>query len=208
VILLAAVLAAQALTLEKISEPGPAAPSWAWRDATHVTWVVSDGPGPEAPATLWQLDTATGKKTKLFEPMTVKDRDGKNGTLSPRGGKWSPLGDVLLVSFDRDLWLLAPGGAPLRLTNDPDDEESPAFAPDGTRVAYVKKSDLWAVERESGRETRLTSSTASSTGSTKRSWRAGTEAALSSGRRTLPQSPISAWTRIACPPFRSWTSRP
>jgi len=157
VILLAAVLAAQALTLEKISEPAPGGPSgWAWRDATRVTWVVADGPGPDAPATLWELDAATGKKAKLFEPVTVKDREGKDRMLSPRGGKWSPRGDVLLVSFDHDLWLLAPGGAPRRLTNDADEEESTAFSPDGTRVAYVRKSDLWAVERASGRETRLT----------------------------------------------------
>ncbi|MDL2717741.1 MAG: DPP IV N-terminal domain-containing protein, partial [Acidobacteriota bacterium] len=61
-----------------------------------------------------------------------------------------------LVSFDHDLWLLSPGGAPKRLTNDVDDEESAAFSPDGSRVAYVRKSDLWAVERASGRETRLT----------------------------------------------------
>jgi dipeptidyl-peptidase-4 len=157
VILLAAVLAAQALTLEKISDPGPGGPSgWAWRDATRVTWVVSDGPGPDAPATLWELDATTGKKAKLFEPVTVKDRDGKDRMLSPRGGKWSPRGDVLLVSFDHDLWLLAPGGAPRRLTNDADEEESAAFSPDGSRVAFVRKSDLWAVERASGRETRLT----------------------------------------------------
>ncbi|MGZ5382319.1 MAG: hypothetical protein ACXWFQ_10675, partial [Thermoanaerobaculia bacterium] len=131
-ILLAAVLAAQALTLEKISDPGPGGPSnWAWRDATHVTWIVSDGPGPEAPATLWELDATTWKKAKLFEPVAVKVRDGKDRKLSPRGGKWSPSGDVLLVSFDNDLWLLAPGGTPRRLTNDADDEESPAFSPDG-----------------------------------------------------------------------------
>ena len=129
-ILLAAVLAAQALTLEKISEPGPGIPSgWAWRDATHVTWAVPEGPGPEAPEALWELDTATGKRTKLFEPAAMKDRAGKDRKLSPRGGKWSPRGDVFLVTFDHDLWLLAPGGEPRRLTNDADDEESAAFSP-------------------------------------------------------------------------------
>lgn len=49
-ILLAAVLAAQALTLEKVSESRmPVA--YTWRDATRVTWVESGG--PDAPAALW-----------------------------------------------------------------------------------------------------------------------------------------------------------
>ena len=86
----------------------------------------------------------------------MKDRAGKERKLSPRGGKWSPKGDVLLVAFDHDLWLLAEGEQPKRLTNDPDDEESPTFSPDGSRVAYVKKSDLFTLELATGMETRLT----------------------------------------------------
>ena len=192
-ILLAAVLAAQALTLEKISEPGPGGPSgWAWRDATHVTWVVSDGPEPEAPATLWELDAATGRKARLFEPAAVKDRAGKDRMLSPRGGKWSPRGDVLLVSFDHDLWLLAPGGAPRRLTNDADEEESPAFSPDGSRVAYVRKSDLWAVERASGRETRLTTTGADHVFNGKLDWVYEEELANRRGGRSYEWAPDSS----------------
>jgi dipeptidyl-peptidase 4 len=170
VILLAAVLtAAQAgspapaaapkkpLTLEKISEPGLGASSgYSWRDGTHVTWLVSEGNGPESPATLWELDTATLRKAALFEPVALTDRAGKERKLSARGGTWSPKGDALLVTFDHDLWLLAPNAAPKRLTNDPDDEEAATFSPDGARVAYVKKSDLWVLDRGTGRETRLT----------------------------------------------------
>ena len=145
------------LTLEKISEPGPGgAGRWAWRDATRVTWVVPQGMGPEAAATLWEFDTASGKKTKLLEPAPVKDRAGQDRKLSPRGGTWSPKGDALLVSFDDDLWLLAPGAEPRRLTNDADVEEVPTFSPDGSRVAYVKKSDVWVLDRATGKETRLT----------------------------------------------------
>ncbi len=156
-ILLAAVLAAQALTLEKISEPAPVASAFAWRDATHVTWTISAG--AEKPATLWEFDTGTSARVKLFDAVSLKDRAGKDRKMSPRGGKWSPKGDAFLVSFDHDLWLLAPGGGePKRLTNDADDEESATFSPDGTRIAYVRKSDLWTIERASGRETRLTTS--------------------------------------------------
>ena len=147
------------LTLEKISEPSPdsaGASGFVWRDASHVTWLVSEGAGPEASATLWELDAARGTRQKLFTPIVVKDRAGKERKLSPRGGKWSPKGDALLVPFDHDLWLLVPGGEPRRLTNDPDDEEAPTFSPDGSRVAYVKKADLFTLERATGIVTRLT----------------------------------------------------
>lgn len=190
-ILLAAVLAAQALTLEKVSEMRMPV-SYVWRDATHVTWIVSDGPTPESPATLWELDTATGKKAKLFEPAAVKDRDGKDRRLSPRGGKWSPKGDVLLVSFDNDLWLLAPGGAPRRITNDADDEESPSFSPDGSRVAYVRKSDLWALERATGRETRLTTTGSDHVLNGKLDWVYEEELANRRGGRSYEWAPDSS----------------
>ncbi|HEX7613688.1 MAG TPA: S9 family peptidase [Thermoanaerobaculia bacterium] len=191
-ILLAAVLAAQALTLEKISEPGPGGPSgWAWRDATHVTWVDSDGPDPEAPATLWELDAATGKKAKLFEPVAVKDRAGKDRMLSARG-KWSPRGDVLLVSFDHDLWLLTPDAAPRRLTNDDEEEELPAFSPDGSRVAFVRKSDLWTVEPASGRETRLTTTGADHVLNGKLDWVYEEELAGRHGGRSYEWAPDSS----------------
>jgi len=180
------------LTLEKISEPSAGPEGWAWRDATRVTWIVPQGEGPEAPATLWELDTTSGAKTKLFEPMTVKDRAGKDLKLSPRGGKWSPKGDAFLVSFDHDLWLLAPGKAPSRLTNDADDEESPAFSPNGSHIAYVKKSDLWALERATGMETRLTTTGTEHAFNGKLDWVYEEELASRRGGRSYEWAPDSS----------------
>jgi dipeptidyl-peptidase 4 len=157
VILLAAVLAAQALTLEKISETRmPVA--YTWRDTTHVVWIESEG-GPDAPQALWQADAKTGRKAKLLDAPAVKDRDGKERKLPLRGAVWTPKGDAFVVAFDHDLWLVTPGGdggKAGRLTDDVGDETTPAWSPDGTRLAYVKKNDLWAIEAATGRETRLT----------------------------------------------------
>lgn len=69
------------LTLEKITatpplvEKGPS--TWAWRDATHATFVLFEGPGPNARQTLWQVDAVTGKKVKLLDPLPVPPAEAK-----------------------------------------------------------------------------------------------------------------------------------
>ena len=193
--------AKEPLTLEKVSEPaleGPGASGFSWRDEARVTWLVSEGAGPEAPAALWQFDARSGRKSKLFVPVPVKDRAGKERTLSPRGGKWSPKGDMLLVAFDHDLWLLAEGAGPKRLTNDPDDEESPTFSPDGSRLAYVKKSDLFTLELATGVETRLTSSGTEHVFNGKLDWVYEEELANRRGRsyEWAPDSSAIAYLRL------------
>jgi dipeptidyl-peptidase 4 len=209
VILLAAVFAAQAtaapplqpvhgtvpakkaLTLEKVSEMRmPVA--YTWRDATHVVWAESEG-GPESPGALWQMDAATGKKAKLLDAPAVKDRDGKEKKLSLRAASWAAKGDVFAVAFDHDLWLVTPGGAePKRLTNDAEDETVPAWSPDGTRLAYAKKHDLFAFEVATGRETRLTKTGADHVLNGALDWVYGEELARRGANRSFFWSPDSA----------------
>jgi dipeptidyl-peptidase-4 len=162
--------AAKPLTLEAISGPHSLVPQpatgVAWRDAGRVTWLTTAGHGKEASTTLWQYDTASGRKTVLLaKPMlpAAKGPDGKDETPKPlilAGSHWSPSGTLLLATGGSDLWLWdfeEKGGKELRrLTNDADGEEYPVFSPDGSLVAYVKKNDLWVFDLASGRETRLT----------------------------------------------------
>ncbi|HEY3348951.1 MAG TPA: DPP IV N-terminal domain-containing protein [Thermoanaerobaculia bacterium] len=191
-ILLAAVLAAQALTLEKVSEMRmPVA--YTWRDATRVVWVESGG--PDAPAALWQADAGGGKKSKLLDAPAVKTRDGKAKKLSLRGAAFSPKGDVFVVPFDNDLWLVTPGGESTgakRLTDDADEESLPAWSPDGARLAYVKKHDLWVAEAATGRQTRLTKTGADQVLNGSLDWVYGEELAGRRGKGSFFWSPDSS----------------
>jgi dipeptidyl-peptidase-4 len=191
VILLAAVLAAQALTLEKVSETRMPV-GYIWRDATHVVWAESEG-GPESPAVLWQADAASGTKAKLLDSPAVKDREGKEKKLPLRGASWNPKGDAFAVAFDHDLWLVTPGGAePKRLTNDTEDEDAFAWSPDGTRLAYAKKHDLFALEVATGRETRLTKTGADHVLNGTLDWVYGEELAHRGANRSFFWSPDSS----------------
>jgi dipeptidyl-peptidase-4 len=157
------------LTLEAISGERPAtghgATGFAWRDATRVTFLTTEGTGKGARATLWQYDTTTGKKTALLSKPTLpvggkEERDEKPKPLPLKGYQWNAAGTTMLLSADSDLWLyrfdVKPVEALKRLTNDQEAEEEPLFSPDGSRVAFVKENDLYAVEVRSGLETRLT----------------------------------------------------
>jgi dipeptidyl-peptidase 4 len=172
------------LTLEAISGPESLVPrgasGLAWRDGGRVTWRTTEGRGKDASTTLWQYDAATGAKSALLvKPMlpAAKGADGKDEAPKPlalEGSQWSPSGTLLLASAASDLWLrdfAGNAGTGLRrLTNDADDEEFPAFSPDGSRVAYVKKNDLWVVDVASGRETRLTTAGSESVLNGKLDW--------------------------------------
>ncbi len=67
-------------------------------------------------------------------------------------------GDEVLLSAGGDLYLWRPAsGAPARrLTRTEVREQHATLSPDGTAVAFVRDFDLWAIDVETGRETRLT----------------------------------------------------
>jgi dipeptidyl-peptidase-4 len=154
------------LTLEAVYGEPPLvsrpASGIAWRDARRATFVTRDGSGPEAPETLWQVDAETGIKTTLLSKpeLPAAGPDRKPMPLSLDRYRWNSAGTAILLTADSDLWIrrfdAAPGEALKRLTRDPEPEEWAQFSPDGSRVAYVKKNDLWSVDVATGAEKRLT----------------------------------------------------
>lgn len=154
------------LTLEAVFGERPLVPrgasGFAWRDAKRVTFVTTDGAGPDAPPTLWEVDAETGRKTVLLSrpELPAAGPDAKLKPLPLARYQWNAAGTAILLTADSDLWVwrfdAVPGEALKRLTNDTEAEEQPAFSPDGSRIAYVKKNDLWSIDVATGAEKRLT----------------------------------------------------
>jgi len=64
--------------------------------------------------------------------------------------------DVVVFAYGGDLFLVRPGQDPLRLTATPDAEVDPRLSPDGTRLAFVRRDDLFVMDLATRAEVRLT----------------------------------------------------
>jgi dipeptidyl aminopeptidase/acylaminoacyl peptidase len=95
---------------------------------------------------VWVWDLAAGKKKQI----TSGDWDNQGTTWSPDGkwiaftsnrsgttvrdANWSGNSDIFVVPAD--------SGAERQLTNEPGPDRSPAFSPDGTRIAYLSSDNV------------------------------------------------------------------
>ncbi len=121
----------------------------------QITYVRQSNQGGAQREVMMGYDLESLSEKVLYDPFTaVKDSSAR---LPLAGAKWSPKGDALLVKHDRDVWIVPIADAqPKRLTHDEFDEESLSFSPDGTRIAFVKKNNLYAVDVANGTVTQLT----------------------------------------------------
>ena len=164
---LAQTAASKQLTIEQIFAEGgvtgraPETIQWS-PDGSKVSFVQRDDAGEHGE--LWYVDATTGEKkilaseTKLSQlaPPTSKIKDEREKERVMRSHvaayTWSPDSKRLLFDSQGQLWYYSlDTGTAVQLTSSPDPSEDPKFSPDGKRLAYVRKHNLY-VHPVSGEE--------------------------------------------------------
>ncbi|MGA9792203.1 MAG: DPP IV N-terminal domain-containing protein, partial [Terriglobales bacterium] len=160
--------AAKQLTIEQIFAEGgvtgraPETIKWS-PDGTKVSFVQRDDAGEHGE--LWYADATTGEKKILVSeaklsqlaPPTSKIHDEREKERVMRyhvaAYTWSPDSKHLLFDSQGQLWYYSlDTGTAVQLTSSPDPSEDPKFSPDGTRLVYVRKHNLYVhpVSEETG----------------------------------------------------------
>ncbi len=158
---------AKQLSIEQIFAEGgvtgraPETIKWS-PDGTKVSFVQRDDSGEHGE--LWYVDALTGEKkllaseTKLSQlaPPASKIHDEREKERLMRydvaAYSWSPDSQHLLFDSQGQLWYYSlDTRTAVPLTSSPDPSEDPKFSPDGKRLAYVRKHNLY-VHPVSGEE--------------------------------------------------------
>lgn len=162
--------AQQELTLEQALElPNTVKPQFArpqgWIDGARYLAYDRVAGGGDAKALL-AVDAATGAAAPFFDPAKLaKALVERCGIPADRAAQWaaretlgfSPKFDAVLFNESNDLFAVRlDGSAGARLTRDAAEEVGQVFAPDASRVAYVKDHNLWVSDVATGAELKLT----------------------------------------------------
>jgi dipeptidyl-peptidase 4 len=160
------------LTIEAIFAPGgitgrpPETIQW-MPDHTKFSFIQRDDSGEYGE--LWSVDAATGKKTLLVG-------EAKLATLAPPVDKikdereierinryhvdpyyWAPDSKHILFVPRGQLWLYSlENGTAVQLSASSDRSSDPKFSPDGSRLAYLRKHNLYVRHLSNDTETQLT----------------------------------------------------
>jgi dipeptidyl-peptidase-4 len=164
---LAQTAAPKQLTIEQIFADGgitgraPETIKWS-PDGSKVSFVQRDDTGEHGE--LWYADAVTGEKKILVSeiklsqlaPPVSKMHDEREIERVTRyhvaAYSWSPDSKHLLFDAQGQLWYYSlDTGTAVQLTSSPDPSEDPKFSPDGKRLAYVRKHNLY-VHPVSGEE--------------------------------------------------------
>jgi dipeptidyl-peptidase-4 len=146
------------LTVERInSEPAlsgtlPSRLQW-HPDGKRLTFLRRSG----ETASLHALDVSRGETTLLLDGAKAQVAGETPRPLPLASATWLPDGHTLLVPAEGDVYTVdVRTGSVRALVKTPEAEEYAEASPDGSRVAFVRKSDLFVVDLATGRETRLT----------------------------------------------------
>ncbi|HLP57279.1 MAG TPA: S9 family peptidase [Candidatus Deferrimicrobium sp.] len=136
------------------------APQYLWLQNGKV--LLLDSRFEPSKRTFELLDPADGKRTPIIEPAKILASFKKDlGQEAPESLAWP---DAFDTTGKRALYILAGDlflveletGNIERLTQTPGIEKSAAFSPDGEWISFIRDNDIYAVERKSGVEKRLT----------------------------------------------------
>jgi len=159
------------LTIEAIFAEGgltgrvPESVYWS-PDGTKVSFVQRDDSGENGE--LWYVDAASGEKKSLVSeaklaqlaPPVFRIHDERERERVTRyhiaAYMWSPDSKHLLFDSHGQLWYYTlETGTGVQLTSSPDPSEDPKFSPDGKRLAYVRRHNLYVRPVSGEQEERL-----------------------------------------------------
>ena len=162
------------LTIEAIYAPGgltgrgPETIEWS-PDGTRLSYVQRDGDKGD----LWYVDAATGEKKILVSaeklaalaPDYTKVKDEREKERLTRyhvaAYLWAPDSKHLIFDSQGQLWLYDLGSeAAKQITTAAEPSGDPKFSPDGSRIAYVRKHNLYVLPLNGKSEKLLTHDTA------------------------------------------------
>lgn len=141
-------------------------------DGKRVTFLRGKA-GNAAQLDLWEFDIESGESVILVDSASLLDggvevlseeekaRRERNRAITGKTGIvsyfWSADSSTLLFPISGDVYVLPLDGSVKRLTNTPAFETDIKFSPGGTYVSFVRDRELFAVNVDSGAETKLTS---------------------------------------------------
>ena len=160
------------LTIEDMYVPGgilgrgPEDVKWS-PDGTKVSFVQRDDTGDHGE--LYYVDVATGKSAVLVASgklaslappaSAIKDERKKEAAqrYSIAAYQWAPDSKHLLFDSMGQLWLYSlDNGTAVQLTSSNDESADPKFSPDGDRISYVRKHNLYVRTTTGNEERQLT----------------------------------------------------
>ena len=130
-------------------------PSWS-PDGTRLAFTGFE-PGPSIVLDIWIVNIDSSGLTNLTH--------GSGGDIF--SASWSPDGSqIVFAGSDRDLWIMdVDGGERTRITQDATHQSNPAWAPDGSLIAYCSlpvtagllgSDDIWVIEPDGSNPQQLT----------------------------------------------------
>jgi len=150
---------AKPLTIEAVFQPGglggrgPETAEWS-PDGTRLTFVQRDEKGEKGE--LWYVDAATGEKKVLVSAAKLASLDPDVNKVKNEREKerltryhvaaylWAPDSKHLIFDSQGQLWLYDLGTeTAVQFTSASDPSGDPKFSPDGARVAYTRKHNLY-----------------------------------------------------------------